>query len=99
MATSIKKLDCNRISEPRGKTCDMLLAGGLDCPHKAVSQEHPPVEREILSPAGDRLLNIRVSGLKDASGRVCGFVHVIRNVTRERDLERQMVKDMAEQSR
>ena len=75
----------------QGTTCEALLAEGMDCPHKAVSQEDPMVEREILSRAGDRLLNVRASRFEDSSGRVCGFMHVI-HVARERALEQHLIE-------
>ena len=75
-----------------GQSCDALRIGGLDCPHQALSQEQPLIEREILSPAGDHLLNIRVSSFADADGRVCGFAHVIRDVTSERALKDHLIE-------
>jgi signal transduction histidine kinase len=75
----------------RGTTCNMLLAEGVDCPHNAVSQEHPLVEREIISRANDRLLNIRVTSFEDANGHICGFKHLIR-VAKERALESQLIE-------
>jgi signal transduction histidine kinase len=76
----------------RRKTCDMLLVEGLDCPHKALSQEHSSIERDIPSRAGDRLLNIRASNLKNAEGGVCGFVHVIREGAEDRAFGRPSVQ-------
>ena len=67
----------------RRKTCNMMLFEGLDCPHTELSYEHPSVEREALSRAGDHLFNIRVSKLENADGRVYGFVHVIRDEKKE----------------
>jgi signal transduction histidine kinase len=75
----------------RGTTCNVLLGEGADCPHKTVSKEHPLVEHEILSRAGDRLLNIRVTSFEDANERMCGFKHVIR-VVKERALESHLIE-------
>lgn len=66
----------------RGTTCDMLFAEGMDCPHKAISQQTPTAERDIISRAGDRLLSVRASRFEDSNGHVCGFLHMVR-VSRE----------------
>ncbi|HXG63856.1 MAG TPA: ATP-binding protein [Blastocatellia bacterium] len=71
-----------------GQSCDALLIEGAACPHRGRDVK----EGEILSRAGDRLLNIRVSSFGSADGHVTGFVHVIRDVTRERALERHLIQ-------
>lgn len=71
-----------------GKTCEALLIEGLDCPHTAITGEHPVVERDILSRTGDCLLHICVNSFTDVEGNICGFAHMIRDVTSERAIER-----------
>ncbi|HXG92424.1 MAG TPA: ATP-binding protein [Blastocatellia bacterium] len=78
--------------ELAGQNCDALLIGDFTCPHRLSLREQDSKGREILSRAGDRLLNVRASSFLDAAGQVAGFVHVFRDVTRERVLERHLMQ-------
>jgi PAS domain S-box-containing protein len=62
----------------QGKTCDLLLAEGQNCPHRELTSDHRLVARELLSRVGDLLLEVNASGFEDTDGRLCGFVHTIR---------------------
>lgn len=72
--------------------CRSLIAPGVACPHETDSAEPPVRGYEIMNRARDRLLNVRVSKFENAEGEVAGFVHVIRDVTHERALERQLMQ-------
>jgi two-component system NtrC family sensor kinase len=74
-----------------GEHCDALMAGGYLCPHEESLGNHNLVEREVPSRAGNRLLNVRVSNFADADDRPTGFVHVFRDVTEQRAIERQLM--------
>jgi signal transduction histidine kinase len=50
------------------------------------------LEVEALSRARDRALNLRVSRVADPESGAAGFIHVIRDVTRERVLERHLIQ-------
>jgi signal transduction histidine kinase len=70
-----------------GQPCGALFAPGFDCRHIP-----PLLEREVLSVSQERLLNLRVTSFSDAENSIIGYVHVIRDVTRERALERHLMQ-------
>jgi signal transduction histidine kinase len=50
------------------------------------------IEVETLNRARDRALNLRVSRMTDPESGASGFIHVIRDVTRERVIERHLIQ-------
>jgi PAS domain S-box-containing protein len=80
-----------RAGELVGASCGLLMAEGYNCPHDESLVKRSLVEREWLSRGGDRLLNIRVTSFDDSEGRPAGFVHVLRDVTEQRAIERQLM--------
>lgn len=74
-----------------GAACNQLMASGYACPHKESPLKQNSAEREGLSREGKRLLNIRVSRFEDAEGHTAGLVHVYRDVTEQRAMERQLM--------
>ena len=75
-----------------GDTCHSLLAAGKSCPHAALAPHESVVEDELLNRAQDRVLNLRVSRVNDPESGAVGFVHAIRDITRERVIERHLMQ-------
>jgi PAS domain S-box-containing protein len=75
-----------------GDTCHSLLAEGKPCPHARLAPQESVVESELLNRAQDRVLNLRVSRVNDPESGAVGFVHAIRDITRERVIERHLVQ-------
>jgi PAS domain S-box-containing protein len=74
-----------------GRSCGQLLAEGTVCPHHLLAGGHESEGRrsDVMSRAGDRLLEVRVAELS-AGGRFEGYLHVIRDVTLDRAIERRL---------
>jgi signal transduction histidine kinase len=75
-----------------GQSCESIFVEDVDCPHRELSEQQPLIEREIFSRAGDYLLSIRVSNFEGADGIGRGFMHVIRDATSARALERHLIE-------
>jgi PAS domain S-box-containing protein len=75
-----------------GETCQSLLAEGQTCPHFRSAGHSGVIESELLNRERDRVLNLRVTGLIDPEQQGAGFIHVIRDVTRERVAERYLMQ-------
>jgi PAS domain S-box-containing protein len=75
-----------------GEDCHTLLAEGQVCPHTGGAGQESVTERELLSRARDRVLNVRINHITDANQQISGFVHVIRDITRQRVIERHLVQ-------
>ncbi len=75
-----------------GQDCHTLLAEGQVCPHTTGAEQESVTERELLSRARDRVLNVRINHITDADQQISGFVHVIRDITRQRVIERHLVQ-------
>jgi PAS domain S-box-containing protein len=67
-----------------GDTCRSMLDESQGCPHPQMSEDESVIEIETLNRARDRALNLRVSRVIDPENGSVGFIHVIRDVTRER---------------
>jgi len=75
-----------------GDTCYSLIAEGRDCPHSQPPGNNGVVEQEILNRERDRILNLRVTSVLDSAQKAVNFIHVIRDITRERVIERHLIQ-------
>ncbi|HKX32132.1 MAG TPA: ATP-binding protein [Blastocatellia bacterium] len=75
-----------------GETCHSILDENRGCPHLQTPGDEGVIECELLNRVRDRLLNLRVSRVADPGSSAMGFVHVIRDITRERVIERHLVQ-------
>jgi PAS domain S-box-containing protein len=75
-----------------GDTCHSMLDESQGCPHSQMSENEGVVEVETLNRARDRALNLRVSRVTDPESGSAGFIHVIRDATRERIIERHLIQ-------
>jgi PAS domain S-box-containing protein len=78
--------------EVLGDQCQSLLTEGQACLHLPAVEREAVLERETANRARDRLLSLRVSSIADAQRQVIGFMHIIRDVTRQRALERHLMQ-------
>jgi PAS domain S-box-containing protein len=89
---AVRRLFNRAPAEVIGDTCHSLLAEGRSCPHALPAPPGGVVERELLNREQDRVLNLRVSRVTDPASGAAGFVHAIRDVTRERVIERHLMQ-------
>ena len=75
-----------------GDTCHSMLDESLGCPHPQMPEDEGVLEIETLNRTRDRALNLRVSRVIDPESGAVGFIHVIRDVTRERVIERHLIQ-------
>jgi PAS domain S-box-containing protein len=75
-----------------GDTCHSMLDESRGCPHLQMPEDESVIEIETLNRARDRALNLRVSHVPDPESGSIGFIHVIRDVTRERVIERHLIQ-------
>ncbi len=79
-----------------GDTCHSLLEENQGCPHAQAcsgpGEEEGIIEQVVLNRAGDRVLNLRLTSVMDPEQQAVGFLHVIRDITRERILERHLMQ-------
>jgi PAS domain S-box-containing protein len=75
-----------------GDTCRSMLDESQGCPHPQMPEDESVIEVETLNRARDRALNLRVSRVPDPESGSIGFIHVIRDVTRERVIERHLIQ-------
>lgn len=83
-----------------GDTCNSIVDEGEGCPHPLLTTKKDAsdsgdagvLERELLNRRRDRVLNLRVSHVTDSESGAVGFIHVIRDVTRERVIERHLIQ-------
>lgn len=78
--------------EVLGDTCHSLLAEDQGCPHAQAPGAEGALERELLNRARDRALNLRVTTITAPGQPTLGFIHVIRDVTHERVIERHLIQ-------
>jgi signal transduction histidine kinase len=57
-----------------------------------MSEDEGVLEIETLNRARDRALNLRITPVTDPESGAVGFIHVIRDVTRERVIERHLIQ-------
>ncbi len=79
-------------AEVLGDTCHSLLAEGQSCPHATSVSQAGVSECEMLNRAQDRVLNLRISRVTDPESNAVGFVHAVRDMTRERVIERHLMQ-------
>jgi PAS domain S-box-containing protein len=75
-----------------GDTCHSLLAEDQGCPHLQSPGNEGVVERELLNRERDRILNLRVTSVPEPAQQAGSFIHVIRDITRERVIERHLIQ-------
>ncbi len=75
-----------------GDYCHSLLARGQECPHLQSPENEGVIERELLNRGRDRILNLRVTTVTDPTGQAGSFIHVVRDITRERVIERHLIQ-------
>jgi PAS domain S-box-containing protein len=75
-----------------GDTCHSLLAEGQDCPHIQSPGNEGVIERELLNRERDKILNLRVTSVTDPAQQTVSFIHVIRDISRERVIERHLIQ-------
>ncbi len=75
-----------------GDTCHSLLAEGQVCPHSFVPEDEGVIERELLNRERNHVLNLRVTSVTDPEQPASGYLHIIRDITRERVIERHLVQ-------
>ncbi|MBO0857118.1 MAG: PAS domain-containing protein [Chloracidobacterium sp.] len=75
-----------------GDTCHSMLDESQGCPHTQMSEDDVVIEVGTLNRARDRALNLRVSLVTDPESGSTGFIHIIRDVTRERVIERHLIQ-------
>jgi PAS domain S-box-containing protein len=75
-----------------GDYCHSLLAEGQDCPHLQSPGNEGVIERELLNRDRDRILNLRVTSATDVAQQTVSFIHVVRDITRERVIERHLIQ-------
>ncbi len=83
--------------EPReliGKTCYEVIHGAkepcLDCSHKKVLETQKPVTREFFVPPAGRHFQEITSPIFDEKGQVIASVHVTRDITEPKRMEREL---------
>lgn len=89
---AVRRLFNRTPGEVIGDTCHSLLAEGRSCPHALPAVREGVIERELLNRAQDRVLNLRVSRVTDPESGAAGFIHIIRDITRERVIERHLIQ-------
>lgn len=75
-----------------GDTCHALLAEDQGCPHLLSPGIEGVVERELLNRDRNRILNLRVTSVTEAERQAGSFIHVLRDITRERVIERHLIQ-------
>ncbi|HEY8461908.1 MAG TPA: ATP-binding protein [Blastocatellia bacterium] len=75
-----------------GDYCNSLLAEDQDCPHTQSPGNEGVIERELLNRGRDRILNLRITRATDVAQQRISFIHVIRDITRERVVERHLIQ-------
>jgi PAS domain S-box-containing protein len=75
-----------------GDTCRSMLDENQGCPHPQMPEDKSLIEVETLNRSCDRALNLRVSRATDPESGAIGFIHVVRDVTRERVIERHLIQ-------
>jgi PAS domain S-box-containing protein len=75
-----------------GDSCHSMFDESQGCPHPQMPEDEDVIEIEALNRARDRALNLRVSRMTDPESGAAGFIHVIRDVTRERIIERHLIQ-------
>ena len=78
-------------AEVIGDSCHSLFVEGQACPHLPSTEYEGVIECELLNRNRDRVLNLRVTGITDSERQTVGFLHIIRDITHERVIERHLI--------
>ncbi|MFH1112810.1 MAG: PAS domain S-box protein, partial [Pseudomonadota bacterium] len=82
--------------ELKGRFCFELVHDAKQppafCPHSVLLQDGTEHCAEVFEPTLRRSLDVRVSPLSDETGTVIGSVHVIRDVTEQKNLQKQLLQ-------
>lgn len=62
------------------------------CPHSMLLEDGTEHHVEVFEPKLGRSLDVRVSPLSDETGTVIGAVHVMRDVTEQKNLQKQLLQ-------
>lgn len=89
---AVRRLFNRAPAEVTGDTCHSLLVEGQSCPHALPAACEGVIESELLNREQDRVLNLRVSRVTDPESGAAGFIHIIRDITRERVIERHLMQ-------
>ena len=68
------------------------------CPHSILLKDGKEHSTEVFEPKFGRSLDVRVSPISDAAGRVIGSVHVVRDVTEQKSLQKQLLQSQKMES-
>jgi PAS domain S-box-containing protein len=78
-----------------GKICHEIVHGTnepvLNCPHKKALATEEPAREEFFEPSLGIHLEVATSPIFDEKGEVVASVHVARDVTERRNMERQLI--------
>ena len=82
--------------ELKGKLCFELVHQTNEppafCPHSVALKDGKKHSTEVFEPKFGRTLDIRVSPLSDETGTVIGSVHLARDITEQKSLQRQLLQ-------
>jgi PAS domain S-box-containing protein len=90
--TAVQRIFNRTPDEVIGDMCHSLLDEDHGCTHLQTREGGGMIECELLNRARDRALNLRVTAVTDPSQQAVNFIHVIRDVTRERVIERHLIQ-------
>ena len=98
--SAVSRLFNHAPEEIIGDSCHSLVDESQGCPHPQLSAGEGAnkgggecvLKRELLNRGRDRVLNLRASRVTDPESGAAGFIHVIRDVTRERIIERHLIQ-------
>lgn len=83
-----------------GRLCYELLHGTKEppksCPHKQVLQTGKPAMAEFFEPHLGIYLEISASPIFDNKGKVCGTVHITKDITKRKQTEQQIDASLKE---
>jgi len=83
-----------------GRLCYELLHGAKEppksCPHKQVLQTGKPAMAEFFEPHLGIYLEISASPIFDNKGKVCGTVHITKDITKRKQAEQQIEASLKE---
>jgi PAS domain S-box-containing protein len=79
-----------------GKFCFELVHDGNGppafCPHSLLLKDGKEHSMEVFEPKPGRSLDVRVSPLWDETSKLIGSVHVVRDITEQKNLQKQLLQ-------